>query len=76
MSTNPIESMFSLVRHSERNIKRSRGTKMLQRWLGSVLLYCEGCFNKVKGFEGIAQVIVTIEAEQAEQQSAPMKQAA
>ena len=76
MSTNPIESMFSLVRHSERNIKRSRGTKMLQRWLGSVLLYCEGCFNKVKGFEGIAQVIVTIKAEQAEQQSAPMKQAA
>ncbi len=73
MSTNPIESMFSLVRHSERNIKRSRGTKMLQRWLGSVLLYCEGC---LKGFEGIAQVIVTIEAEQAEQQSAPMKQAA
>ncbi|OOO02468.1 MAG: hypothetical protein USCGTAYLOR_01319 [Chromatiales bacterium USCg_Taylor] len=76
MSTNPIESMFSLVRHSERNIKRSRATKMLQRWLGSVLLYCEGCFNKVKGFKGIAQVIVTIEAEQAEQQSAPMKQAA
>jgi len=68
--------MFSLVRHSERNIKRSRATKMLQRWLGSVLLYCEGCFNKVKGFKGIAQVIVTIEAEQAEQQSAPMKQAA
>jgi transposase-like protein len=25
LSTNPIESMFSLVRHSERNIKRTRG---------------------------------------------------
>lgn len=76
MSTNPIESMFSLVRHSERNLKRSRGTKMLQRWLGSVLLYCERCFNKVRGFDGIAQVIATIEVEQAEQQPAPMKQAA
>jgi transposase-like protein len=38
LSTNPIESMFSLVRHSERNIKRSRGSAMLQRWLGTVLL--------------------------------------
>jgi hypothetical protein len=44
-----VESMSSLARHSERNIKRFRGTKMLQRWLGSVLLYCEGHFNKVKG---------------------------
>ncbi len=44
MSTNPIESMFSLVRHSERNIKRSRGSAMLKRWLGTVLLYCEKQF--------------------------------
>jgi hypothetical protein len=30
----------------------------------------------MKGFEGIAQVIATIDAEQAEQSPAPMKQAA
>jgi putative transposase len=29
MSTNLIESLFSLVRHSERNIKRARGSTML-----------------------------------------------
>jgi transposase-like protein len=34
MSTNPIESMFSLVRHSERNITRSRGSAMLQTLAG------------------------------------------
>ena len=60
LSTNPIESMFSLVRHSERNIKRSRGSAMLQRWLGTVLLYCEQQFKRVKGFAGIAQVMATI----------------
>jgi len=76
LSTNPIESMFSLVRHSERNIKRSRGSAMLQRWLGTVLLYCEQQFNRVKGFAGIAQVLATIEAEQAEPQSVPTKKAA
>ena len=76
LSTNPIESMFSLVRHSERNIKRSRGSAMLQRWLGTVLLYCEQQFKRVKGFAGIAQVLATIEAERAEPQSASTKKAA
>lgn len=77
MTTNPIESMFSLVRHCERNLKRSRGSKMLQRWLGSVLLYCEGQFKKVEGYKQIAQAVANIEAhEQAEQQSAAMKRAA
>jgi transposase-like protein len=64
MTTNPIESMFSLVRHCERNIKRPRGSKMLQRWLGSVLLYCEQQFNKVKGYQDIDKVIAVIEAKQ------------
>ncbi len=76
MSTNPIESMFSLVRHSERNIKRTRGSGMLQRWLGTVLLYCEKQFKRVKGFAGIAQVMATIEAEQAEQQTPSTTKAA
>ncbi len=76
MSTNPIESMFSLVRHSERNIKRTRGSLMLQRWLGTVLLYCEKQFRRVKGVAEIAQVLATIEAEHAEPQSTQTKKAA
>jgi putative transposase len=76
MSTNPIESMFSLVRHSERNIKRTRGSAMLQRWLGTVLLYGEEQFRRVKGFADIAQVMATIEREQAEPQSSSKTQAA
>jgi len=76
LSTNPIESLCSLVRHSERNIKRSRGSAMLQRWLGTVLFYCEQQFKRVKGFAGIAQVMATIEAEHAEPHSAPTKKAA
>lgn len=46
---------------------------MLQRWLGVVLLYCEKQFKRVKGFAGVAQGMATIEAEHAEQQSAPTK---
>ncbi len=73
--TNPIESQFSLVRHSERNSKRTRGSTMLQRWPGTVLLYCEGQFKRVKGYAGIAQVIATIEVAQAEAQPAQAKKA-
>lgn len=76
MSTNPIESMFSLVRHSERNLKRTRGSAMLQRWLGTTLLYCEQRFRRVKGFTGITQVLATIEAAHAESPQVQTKKAA
>ena len=65
-STNPIESMFSTVRDCEGNLKRYRGSRMSQRWLGAVLLHCEQGFKRVKGYAGIKQVIATVEAEQAE----------
>ena len=76
MSTNLIESMFSLVRHSERNIKRARGSAMRQRWLGTVLRYGEQQCPRVNGFAGIAQVLATIQEEQATPQSAPTTKAA
>lgn len=61
-STNPIESMFSTVRDLEGNIKRYRGSRMKQRWLASVLMYCERRFRRVKGHVYIADVIRNIEA--------------
>jgi hypothetical protein len=65
-STNPIESMFSMVRDCEGNLKRYRGSRMSQRWLGAVLLHCEQGFKRIKGYAGIKQVMTAIEAEQAE----------
>lgn len=63
-STNPIEAIFSQVRKAEKNILRYRGSKMSRRWLGSCLLYVETQFRRVKGHEGIAQVMKNIEQEQ------------
>lgn len=65
-STNPIESMFSMVRDCEGNIKRYRGTGMSQRWLAAVCLHCEKGFKKVKGYRSIASVVKKIEAMQAD----------
>ena len=70
-STTPIECLCSLVRHRERTSIRTRGSALLQR-----LLYCEQPCKRVQGCAGIAQVIVTIEAEYVEQLSAPTKKAA
>lgn len=61
-STNPIESMFSTVRDCEGNIKRYRDSKMMQRWLASVLLHCEKGFRKIKGYKSIPAVLKEIEA--------------
>lgn len=61
-STNPIESMFSMVRDCESNIKRYRTSKMRQRWLGAVLLHCERRFKRVKGHASIKAVVAAIDA--------------
>ena len=65
-STNPIESMFSIVRSCERNIKRYRNSKMRQRWLATVLLHCEQRFRRVKGHASIDEVVAAIDAIQRE----------
>ncbi len=62
-STNPIESMFSTVRDAEDNIKRYRNSRMMQRWLASVLLYSEKRFRRIKGYASFPEVIRNIEAE-------------
>ena len=54
--------MFSTVRDCEGNIKRYRNSRMMQRWLASVLLHCEKGFNRIKGFASIPTVIEQIEA--------------
>ena len=71
-STNPIESMFSRVRDCESNIKRYRGSGMMQRWLASVLLYCEKGFQRIKGFAAIKEVIANIDSEQTKEETSKL----
>ena len=63
-STNPIESMFSMVRDTESKVKRYRGSRMMQRWLASALLDGERRFRRVKGYALIPEVIKNIEVEE------------
>ncbi|MDA8092014.1 MAG: hypothetical protein M0Z61_17555, partial [Nitrospiraceae bacterium] len=61
-STNQIESTFSTVRDVEGNVKRYRGSAMMQRWLAAVLLYAEKGYRLVKGYASISEVLRNIEA--------------
>lgn len=75
-STNPIESMFSVVRDGEANIKNYQGSRMMQRWLASVLLYAETRFRKIKGFRSIWKVRKTIKQLQSNTMMDPTEQKA
>lgn len=76
MSTNRMESMVSLVRHSEWKLNLANGSTMVQRWLGTMLFACEGRFRRVKDYFTIAHAMVISEAGQAEPQPASIKKAA
>ena len=75
-STNPIESLFSQVRHCEKNIKHYRSSKMSQRWLAAVMLHAEQTFRTVKGFEDIKPVMERIQGMQATKEKDVLLQAA
>jgi hypothetical protein len=47
---------------SERNITCTRGSAVLQQWLGTALLYSEQQFKHVNVFSRITQVIATVKA--------------
>lgn len=63
-STNPIESIFAMVRECEGNIKRYRSSKMSQRWLGAVLIHAEESFKLGKGYRQIPEVLDRIRRSQ------------
>jgi putative transposase len=48
-STNPIESMFDIVRATQRNVKRWQNGDMRARWTAAGLLEAERNFRRIKG---------------------------
>jgi putative transposase len=62
LSTNPIESAFSVVEYKTRRVKNWKaGTDQASRWAASALLEAEKRFRKVKGFNQIAKLVEELE---------------
>jgi transposase-like protein len=60
-STNPIESMIAIVRHTQRNVKRWQDGDMRKRWTAAGMLQAEQQFRRIVGYSDLAKLVTAIE---------------
>jgi putative transposase len=60
-STNPIESMIEIVRHTQRNVKRWHDGDMRKRWTAAGMLQAEQQFRRIIGYSDLAKLVTAIE---------------
>jgi transposase-like protein len=63
VSTNPIESMISRVRDTQRNVKRWRPGDMRLRWTAAGLAEAQASFRRVKGHRDLPALTAAIRRE-------------
>ncbi len=60
-STNPIESMISIIRSSSRNVKHWQNGDMCLRWTAAGMLEAEAQFRKIIGYKHLAALAIAVE---------------
>lgn len=60
-STNPIESLNSLLEEDLRRVKRWRNSMHFQRWLATACLQNEKRMKRIKGYRGLAAMVVKLQ---------------
>jgi putative transposase len=60
-TTNPIESLNSLLEEDMRRVKRWRDSEHFQRWLATACLRNEKRMRRVKGHRGLAALVIRLE---------------
>jgi transposase-like protein len=60
-STNAIESMIEIVRHTQRNVKRWQDGDMRKRWTAAGMLQAEQQFRRVIGYTDLSKLVIAIE---------------
>lgn len=61
-STNPVESMISVGRTTQRNVTRWRNGKMVERWVAAGIEVAQKQFRKVKGYKELPLLINALAA--------------
>jgi putative transposase len=62
-STNPIESMLSTVRRTQRNVKRWRDGDMRRRWTAAGMAEAQKGFRRVRGHRDLPKLTAAIRRE-------------
>ena len=56
-TSNPVESMISIARATNRNVTRWRDGQMVLRWTAAGLLNAERSFRRIKGYKQMPQLV-------------------
>jgi putative transposase len=59
-SSNPIESMISIARATNRNVTRWRDGQMVLRWTAAGMLNAQRSFRRVKGYKQMPQLVAAL----------------
>ncbi|HZN84138.1 MAG TPA: IS256 family transposase [Mycobacterium sp.] len=59
-STNPIESMISIARTTNRNVTRWRDGQMVLRWTAAGMINAQRSFRRVKGYKQMPQLVAAL----------------
>ena len=60
VSSNPIESMISIARATNRNVTRWRDGQMVLRWTAAGMLNAQRSFRRVKGYKQMPQLVAAL----------------
>jgi transposase-like protein len=56
-TSNPVESMISIARTTNRNVTRWRDGQMVLRWTAAGMLNAERSFRRIKGYKQMPQLV-------------------
>jgi transposase-like protein len=56
-TSNPVESMISIARTTNRNVTRWRDGQMVLRWTAAGMLNAERSFRRIKGYKQLPQLV-------------------
>jgi len=59
-TTNPVESMLSVTRATQRNVKNWKDAAMARRWTAAGMLVAEGKFRRVKGHRDMPLLVAAL----------------
>jgi len=60
VTSNPVESMISIARTTNRNVTRWRDAQMVLRWTAAGMLNAERSFRRIKGYKQMPQLIAAL----------------
>ena len=59
-SSNPVESMISIARTTNRNVTRWRDGEMVLRWTAAGMLNAQRSFRRLRGYKQMPQLVAAL----------------